>query len=306
MNKCVKIRVPASTANLGSGFDVFGLALGLYNELEMEMVSGDSGVCIEIDGEGENSLSRDKKNLVWQAALKTFKAVNFPHERYGFCLKAINRIPLARGLGSSAAAALSGILAANAVSGNKLSREDILGLAVEFEGHPDNVAPQLFGGLCVSVMSGGIQVVRLDPPKNLKAVVCVPEFELSTKKARAALPAKISHKDAVFNVSRSALLVAAFGTGNSDLLKIAMSDRLHQPYRKKLVPGFDAVLEEAYKAGACGAALSGAGPAMFAFVPSSKVSQVGRAMERGFASAKVRSKSLVLQFNLKGAEVLSK
>ncbi len=303
MKKRVKVIVPASTSNLGAGFDVFGLALEFHNEIELEVLDKKFGLQIEIEGEGENSLPHDKRNLIWQAAAKAFSRVKFPASRFGFRMKAVNRIPLARGLGSSAAAALSGILAANAIAGGKLSHEEVLNLAVEFEGHPDNVAPQIYGGLCVSaVHKDKVMVVRLDPPRGLCAVACVPNFELSTKKARAALPAKVAHKDAVFNVSRASFFLASIFSEQYAHLKMAMEDRLHQPYRKKLVPGFDRVLERAYRAGALGAALSGAGPSIFSFASSKSAVQVAKEMEKGFAESGIAAKAFVLNFNVRGAE----
>lgn len=304
MRKWVKVRVPASTSNLGSGFDVFGLALKLYNEALLEAEpSGTGRLRVQIDGEGLDALPWDERNLIWKAALKAFARLKFPWNRFNFRLAAKNRIPLARGLGSSAAAAVSGIMIADGIAGGKLSQKEILELAVDFEGHPDNVAPQVFGGLCVALgQDGETQVIRLNPPRNVAAVVCVPDFELSTQKARAALPKVVAHKDAVFGVSRAAAFLGAVFTGKPAMFRAAMEDRLHQPYRKKLVPGFDKILARAYRAGAYGAALSGAGPSIFALAPPGKARRVGREMEKGFAAAGAGARSLELAFDLKGAE----
>ena len=312
MKKWVCVKVPASTSNLGPGFDVLGLALGLYNEVELEIVNRVSGkngsrLEIEIEGEGKNSLPRDERNLIWKAALKTFHQLKFATGRFGFRLKAKNRIPLARGLGSSAAAILAGSLAANALAHNKLSKDEILKLAVGMEGHPDNLAAQLFGGFCIADAIGdGIDVIKLKPPKHFVAVLCVPEFELSTKIARKALPPKIPHRDGVANVGRIALFLGKLFSGEFKNLKAVMEDRLHQPYRKHLIPGFDLAVEKGYQAGAHGVALSGAGPSIFAFAEPSKADRVGTAMEKGFSAARIKAKSLVLDFDLKGAETASR
>ena len=305
--KKVRVRVPASSANLGPGYDVLGVALNLFNEIEAQALPALRGlpsVEIRVRGEGAGGLARDERNIAWQAMKRTFKRAGFPFSRLRFRLKMINRIPLARGLGSSAAAILGGVLAANALSGGRLSKKDVLDLAAAIEGHPDNVAPQLFGGLCVSAhLNGGAFCVRLDPPKGVSAVVCVPSFELSTKKARSVIPGTIPHKDAVFNVSRVSFLLSSLVTGDYGGLKLAMQDRLHQIYRKKWVPGFDAVVRNGYRAGAFGVALSGAGPSILALAPVSKARRVGKEMEKGFSSSGKSSRSLILSFNIKGAEV---
>lgn len=316
--KWVKVRVPASSANLGPGYDVIGIALKLYNELELRVHPVESStfgggatespfprVKIEIEGEGADSLPRDEKNIVCQATKQIFRAYRLPLTAYRFVLKLNNRIPLARGLGSSAAARLAGILSANALCGNFFSTEEVLNLAAKLEGHPDNVVPQLVGGLCVSVFNNGsVQYVRLGVPKNLCAVVCIPDFELSTKKARAVLPKKILHADAVYNLSRVALLLGAFVKKDYSFLKMAMEDRLHQNYRKKLVPGFEQVLESGYQSGALGIALSGAGPSLLAFASKVKAQEVGKAMEKGFKKFGVNAQSKVLEFEPFGAKVI--
>lgn len=304
----VRVKVPASSANLGPGYDVLGIALKLYNELELRVESKIKNskfkVQFEIEGEGADSLPRDEKNIVWQAMKKVFSDCRLPIADCRFLIKLNNRIPLARGLGSSAAARLAGILSANALCGNFLSQNEVLNLAAKLEGHPDNVVPQLLGGLCISVFNNGsVNYVRLEPPKELRAVVCVPDFELSTKKARAVLPEKIPHTDAVYNLSRVALLLGAFSKKDYRLLKMAMNDRLHQNYRKKLVPGFDSVLKSGYESGALGMALSGAGPSILAFAPREKAKRIGRAMENGFRKAGAKAASRVLEFESSGAKV---
>ncbi len=306
----VYVKVPASTSNLGPGFDALGLALELHNEVEIRIELGKTlskkRVDIKIKGEGENSLPNDEGNIVWQAALKVFELYKFPIKKLNLSIKLNNKIPLARGLGSSAAARLGGVVAANALCHNFLNQTKILSLVTEMEGHPDNVVPSLVGGLCVSTaVQGIVQFIRLASPHHLSAVVCVPDFELSTKKARAVLPDKVSHADAVFNVQRVSLLMAALQSGNYSYLRLAMEDRLHQNYREKLIPGFRQAVQNGYKAGAYGVALSGAGPAVFALSQPGKAIVVGRDMAKGFTSAGKSAQSHIINFDNKGVQIQS-
>jgi homoserine kinase len=218
-------------------------------------------------------------------------------------LRLVNRIPLARGLGSSSAAIVGGLLAANALLENIFSVDKLVSLAVEMEGHPDNVTPALMGGLCVSVQDHYSAWKEPTLFAGLKAVVCVPSFELPTKKARAVLPSRVPHGDAVFNIGRTALFLTALKNRQFDLLGPAMEDRLHQPYRAPLVPGLSRVLLGARKAGAYGAALSGAGPSVLAFSSTHKDKSVGRVMETVFSQQQILSEIFILNVNLRGAEV---
>ncbi|OGR82088.1 MAG: homoserine kinase [Elusimicrobia bacterium RIFCSPHIGHO2_01_FULL_64_10] len=296
----VLVKVPASTSNLGPGFDVLGLALALENRLEAAYDPDLRGLRIEIEGEGAGTLPRDSRNLAWAAMRRTLSRLRAPLG--GYRLRQTNRIPLVRGLGSSASACLAGVLAADALWGRRLSRDEILEIAAGMEGHPDNVVPALLGGLCVSAATrGGIRHIRFEPPKGLRAVVCVPDFEFPTRRAREILPVRVSREDAVFNVSRTALLVGALLSGRAGLLREAMEDRLHQPYRGRLIPGLSRVIAAGLRAGAFGAALSGAGPSVFAFSRPSRAAAVGRAMAAAFRRAGVTAESRVLDFSAAGA-----
>lgn len=306
----VYVKVPASTSNLGPGFDALGLALDMHNEVEIRVEPGKTlskkRLDVKIKGEGEATLPDDEKNIVWQAALKVFELYRVPVKKLNISLKLNNKIPLARGMGSSAAARLGGMVAANALCNNFLNQTKILSLVTELEGHPDNVVPSMVGGLCVSTaVQGIVQYIRLASPSHMAAVVCVPNFELSTQKARAALPDKVSRADAVFNIQRVSLLMASLQSGNYSYLRLAMEDRLHQDYRRKLVPGFDQVLHYGYKAGAYGVALSGAGPSIFALAQPGKALTVGKEMAKGFASAGKTAQSYILNFDNKGVQIQS-
>ena len=257
------VRIPASTSNLGPGFDALGLALGIYNTVTVR-TREEAGVRFSVLGEGAGRLPEDGSNLFYRAAKVAAEETGTALP--GLDIRMHNGVPLNRGLGSSASAVVGGMVVANRIAGDPLSRSEILDLATRMEGHPDNVSPCLMGGLTVSsVDNGKVTCVRPDPPAELRVVVAVPDFEIETHAARALLPDTVPHRDAVFNVSRSAMVTAALITGQLDALKTALDDRLHQPYRLSLVPGFEAVRGAAVRAGALGAFLSGAGPTILAF-----------------------------------------
>jgi homoserine kinase len=296
----IRVRVPATTANLGPGFDALGLALRLHNTVELDAAPSPR---IEIEGEGAMSLPRDTSHLAYRAAL----AVVESRGRHGgaapraFHLRQHNRIPLARGLGSSAAAIVGGAAAANALLGGPLDPQALIDLAAGLEGHPDNVAPAVLGGLvaCVTTESGKIRWTRLIP-KRLRVVIAIPEFAVSTAEARHLLPEAVPFRDAVFNVTRTALLVAALAEGRMDLLDEATRDRLHQPYRARLVPGLDAVFAAAREAGAHGVALSGSGPTVVAF---GEAPGIGEAMRRAFQAAGTACRAIDAEVDTDGTVV---
>jgi homoserine kinase len=265
-----EITVPASTSNLGASFDSCGLALALYLRVTVEGRSAE----FEIDpaGEGAAAVARGETNLI--ARVARFVAGRRGREVGGARLRVDNQIPLARGLGSSSAAIIAGISVYEALSGERLSAEEIFGDALHFEGHGDNLAPSLLGGLVVAcVVERGerqsLLTVKRPWPEAVKVVLVIPELELETARMRAALPSAVPLKDAVFNVQRAALLQAALAAGRHDLLGEALRDRLHQPYRAPLAPGLAEVLalnEEADRhPGLLGVAISGAGSTMIAF-----------------------------------------
>ncbi|MDR7415322.1 MAG: homoserine kinase [Armatimonadota bacterium] len=296
----IRVVVPATSANLGPGFDALGLALGIYNEVEVSLSDRPHLI---VHGEGQGLLPEDEGNLVYQAARAVADAVG---EEVAFHLCCWNRIPVSRGLGSSAAAIVGGVVGANEVLGRPLDRSQLVSLAARLEGHPDNVVPALVGGITAAVMEDGkahwVQVPARDLPA---AVVAIPEFEVPTALARKRLPDRVSREDAVFNVGRTALLVGALAAGRWDLLAVATEDRLHQPYRKPLVPGFEDVCAAARKAGALGVVLSGAGPSLLAFAPWPQAPQVGEAMQAAFAAHGVRARAVVARVDLEGTRVQS-
>jgi len=293
--------LPATTANLGAGFDTLGLALELYNEVRVCAARCDH---TEIEGEGAGELPTDDTNLV-RRAMRAF-AERVKRELPPVALQQVNRIPLARGLGSSAAAIVGGLLAAQALLELAMVEDELLDLAIELEGHPDNVAPCLHGGLMVCCRDErGWHHVKLTPPPDLVAVLAIPEYTVSTQRARELLPDSVPRADALFNVSRAALFVAAIASGDLAALGPAMEDRLHQPYRAALVPGLYECIAAARQAGAFGAALSGAGPSVVALASSGGVSAVEAAMTRALADVGVTATTRVVGLDGRGAIVQS-
>jgi homoserine kinase len=255
---------------------------------------------IEVSGEGAEQLPTDSSNLVLQAAEKVFTEAG--KRPAGVHVRQENEIPVGSGLGSSASAVLGGMLAANVVIGTPLSQQRLLELASEFEGHPDNVVPAMFGGLTLAVSSeAGLVVERIEVPYLKKVIVVLPDFALSTSTARKALPDKVPLADAVFNIGRVGLLVRAFETGDYGRLAIAMEDRVHQPYRLPLIPGMPDAFEEARRAGAA-VALSGAGPSVVAFARDNH-SRIAAAMGRAFVDAGLRHRTWILPIQSEGCRV---
>jgi len=307
----VRVSVPATSANLGPGFDTLGVALELRNVIEMDE-SGVDDVVIEVEGAGGGALENPAQNMVYQAARQVFERLGYAPN--GLLIRERVAIPVARGMGSSAAAIVGGLVAANALVAQMtgrpgLDRTELLRIAVAIEGHPDNVTPAMVGGFTVSCVDDerGPLHLRFDPPRTLRAVVVMPEVQIKGKKteqSRGVLPAEVPLKDAVYNLNRTALLVAALAQGRTDLLGVAMQDRLHQPYRATLVPGLRSVFEAARAAGALGVALSGAGPRVIAFVGES-AEPVALAMEAAFQWAGSEARSLTVDLARDGARVLA-
>lgn len=299
-NRKIWVRVPASSGNLGPGFDVLGAALKLYNELEIEITPA-SGIEVKLYGPEGRELPRTAQNMAVRTALKILER-RFPEN--GFRFKMIQRIPLARGLGSSAAARLASYAAAYALIREK-NKTRALEEAVREEGHPDNAAASFYGGLCACLWNEEKkQVYRWKMPRELKAVLCIPDFELSTSKARRALPKKVELEEAVGNLAGVAGILGAISHKRYEGLQNAMQDFLHQPYRSHLIPGFARVLEGALNAGALGACLSGAGSSILALAhEKSDPERIGRAMKNAFKRRRVASQVRILDFDNQGIKV---
>jgi homoserine kinase len=302
----VLVRVPASAANLGSGFDAMGMALNLYNTVELEEEG--AGYQIEVAGEGEQTLPRDQGNLVARAINRLLKVAS--HRLPGWRLRLTNDIPLQSGLGSSAAAIVGGLVAANAIAGYPLSQNQILSQAIALEGHPDNAAAALLGGVVVIVPGGNAATGNggagsdylytcFRPPAGLVVYTVIPRFTLSTSLARNVLPEQVPLRDAVFNLSRAAMLAMALRDGDWDKLGVATQDRIHQPYRAGLIEGMEEMFQAARLAGAYGAFLSGAGPSVVALGPPG--SKAGEAIREVFKAHGTETRVLELQPSPDGA-----
>jgi homoserine kinase len=296
----VRVTVPASSTNFGPGFDVLGVALALHNVAELAEADR---ITVEIEGEGAASLPRDARNVVVRGARLVYEATGQPFR--GLAVRQTNRIPPSRGLGSSGSAWLAGILGTNALLGDPLGPDALMDLAVGQEGHPDNLGASLRGGVTATCWDAETRaIVSLPVPDAVEFAVLVPDFEASTAAARAALPATYPRPDAVYNVSRVALLVAAWTQARWDLVGRAMGDRLHQPYRARaMFPWLDDVLAAARQAGAVGAALSGAGPSVLGVAPAGGGPAVARAMTGALAAAGHRGRGHVLAADTRGAQV---
>ena len=262
----IHVQIPATTANVGSGFDALGIALTLYNDIYFSVQPDKNTIDINIEGLGKDSITTVfEDNMVGQAMLAV--AAKTGRSLPGGTLTLVNKIPPARGLGSSSAALVGGILLGDALTEAGLSKQEMLHIAADMEGHPDNVAPALYGGLCASIMTPAGAVTNSVPlGDDLSFVVVSPAVEVSTHDARQVLPATIDYKDAVYNVSRVSFLITSLLTGKYDGLEAGLQDKLHVPYRIKLIPAGEEVLKAALAAGADGATISGSGSTLIAFV----------------------------------------
>lgn len=302
----VTVRVPATMGNLGSGFDALGAALSWYNFVTL--TTPHDGIVVEVVGEGAETVSHNESNIAVQAVKRLTQALSpdiAEPLRQGFRLRLDNRFPLTRGLGSSAAARIGALVAANTLLNNPLTNDQLLTLAAELEGHADNAAAALLGGVTVAVATeAGVVWERFLPAAEVRIALLVPDFELETAKARAVLPKQVPMGDAVFNLSRSALLIAALTTGNLSLLREAMSDRLHQPYRQILMPWLPKVFSAALEAGALGVHLSGAGPTVAAWCSDDAMGQiVAKAMWQTLNEAGHNGTWRVVALDTNGARV---
>lgn len=254
----IKLQIPATSANLGAGFDALGLALQYYNYIEMEESDH-----IDITSADGTQVPTDERNMIYIAAKNLYDICGKKLD--GLKLVQTNNIPMTRGLGSSSACIVGGLVGANHLLGNPLSQDDLVDLAAQIEGHPDNTAPALLGGIVTAVFDGRrVHWVKQEVYTKLRFVAMIPDFELKTEKARACLPSEISHKDAVYNLSRAALFSASLLTGKFENLRTAVHDKLHQPYRMALIPHAREVFDIAYAHGAYAAYISGAGPTVMA------------------------------------------
>ena len=256
----IKIEIPATSANLGSGFDSLGVALNLYNHVWMEEADE-----IDITSKDDIQVPTDETDLIYWSAERLYKECGkvLP----GLRIIQENNIPMTRGLGSSSACIAAGLIGANRFLGSPLSKHDLVNLACKIEGHPDNTTPALLGGLVTTAMENGkVYSVSVPVAKNIRFGVFIPPFELKTEVARKALPNEYTRENAVYNLSRSSLMTAALFSGSLENLRVAVQDSIHQPYRKKFINGVETVFRMSYELGSYGTYISGAGPSIIAII----------------------------------------
>ena len=289
------LRIPATSANLGPGFDCLGLALDLWNEVTFS-VEGDK-VTYTVTGAGATKLNRRRRNLVTKAFYRSYEVCGVtPPE--GVRIQSQNGIPPGSGLGSSAAAILAGLCGANEILGQPFDQESLLKLGSDLEGHPDNIAPALLGGLIISALVDDQIVTRRYEIPEITIVIATPKVNWPTHLARSVLPDSVLRSDAVFNISRTLLVVEALRNGDLDLLQQMMEDRLHQPYRLAQIPGGQAAWQAGRQFGAC--ALSGAGPSVIAFVPAQDANQALMGMLSAFKNNGVKAQAITTKPSLVG------
>ena len=301
----IKIRVPATTANLGCGFDCFGLALKKYLFLEIEEAKED--LMIQSRGEGAAQFEKGENNLIWKAFKLVLKKYGKGRDVKGIRIKTLNQIPVTRGLGSSASAIIGGIIAASRLYNLKLSNEEILKTALSLEGHMDNIVPALMGGftLAYSTENKPVKWLKIKFPNDLRVVVAIPDFHLSTEKMRSVLPDKLPLSDAIFNLSRSALLVKSLQESRWELLAEAMEDKIHQPYRATYIPGLQEMFSQVKNTGYAGIALSGSGPTVISLTKRGTENIISQIMGDAFLKAGINCRVLVLEPDLEGTKFIA-
>ena len=301
----VTVIVPATTANLGAGFDCIGAALSLHNQFRFRLLSNDAAEPLEIrvNGREAQQVQCDATNLVYQTFVALYDRIQQPPPPVSIEIHL--GVPLARGLGSSATAIVGGLVGANALAGSPLSHDELMQMAIAIEGHPDNVVPALLGGCRLAAADEQGQWTICDVPWHfdIVPVVAIPNFELSTKAARGVLPDRYSRADAIFNISHFGLLLRGLATGKGDWLKASLCDRIHQPYRLGLIEGYNAVADAAASVGAYGVVISGAGPTLLALCHSQQASLVQATMERAWIEQGMIAQVDALSLDTQGAIV---
>ena len=312
----ISVRIPATSANLGPGFDCMGMALDLWNDFELHSTPGEGDICVEASGEGADSLPTGRTNLIAQTMLDELARLNAESSlqshisnlkspavnRQSYRIICRNNIPCGSGLGSSSTAVLAGLIFAHGLKLGYVDPKTVLLRATAVEGHGDNVGPALYGGLLLISYDGATIVSEHVDLPPLQVVVCVPDYHFLTSEARAALPKTLTRTDAVFNIGRAMLVAEALRNGDGALLTRAMADRIHEPYRLPLIPGAPEAKQAALAQGALAVILSGAGPGMLAFAREGHTC-IGQAMQKAFEQAGLKARYWILDASPRGAEV---
>jgi len=296
--------VPATTANLGPGFDCIGAALTLYNQFKCSRLDASAKTPLNITATGTEAhlVTTDDSNLVYQAFVKLYEHIGIAPPAVKIEIEL--GVPLARGLGSSATAIVGGLVGANKLAGEPLTQTEVMQMAIAIEGHPDNVVPALLGGCrlaATSLTQETWEICDIPWHPNIVPVVAIPNFELSTKQARGVLPKDYSRADAIFNIAHLGLLLRGLETGRAEWIRAALQDKIHQPYRKTLIPGYDAVQTAALEAGAYGMVISGAGPTLLALVDTSQALAVETAMTTAWQEQGIMVEVQSLSIDTQGA-----
>lgn len=310
----ISVKVPATSANLGPGFDCFGLALPIYNTITIEeTVLPGSGVQINVitDNDSANEFSlehiaMDENSLIYKAVELLYNSIGQTPSELKITIH--TEIPIARGLGSSASVVVGGLLAANELLGKPADEAALLSIAAEVEGHPDNITPAIVGGLTIasSEDDGSIVYRKLEWPQEWNLTICIPEYELATDISRSVLPKEVPLEDAVFNSQRTAMLIHAIHTKDSKLMKLALKDKLHQPYRAKLVPGLDKIVENLkHEENVLGCVLSGAGPAILIISEKNNLDRIKSIVKDTWTDLNIKADILSLPVENNGASVIT-
>lgn len=294
----IKLRVPASSANMGAGFDTLGIALGLHNRMTIEEIPNGLEV---VNRNTQSYIPKDTNNLIYRAMMYLFKNVGYAPK--GYRITQDSQIPMTRGLGSSSACIVGGMLAANIISGRTLSYNEIIHLAAKMEGHPDNVGPALYGGFCVSLTDGDMTIIKSTKiDSNIQFAVIIPDYFVATKKSRGVLPSKVDFQDAVYNISHASMLQAAMISGDMETLRIAVRDKMHQQYRKSYIDGMEKIFEKTYELGSYATYLSGSGPTVLSILHGD-CGGFCRSMREYFKSNSLGWKCMILPIDNVGAVV---
>lgn len=310
----VSVKVPATTANLGPGFDCMGMALPIYNTVTIEeTVLPGTGIEINVIAEDETAdelslehIPMDENSIIYKAVELLYNSIGQTPSELKITIH--SQIPIARGLGSSASVIVGGLLAANELLGHPADEAALLSIATEVEGHPDNVTPAIVGGLVItsSEDDGSIVYRKLDWPQDWHLTVCVPEYELATDISRSVLPKEVPMDDAVFNAKRLGMFIHAIHTKDAKLMKLALKDRLHQPYRMKLVPGLEKIIENLkHEENVLGCVLSGAGPSILIISEKNNLDKIKDIVRETWANLNVKADIYTLPVENNGAQIIN-
>lgn len=310
----ISVKVPASTSNLGPGFDCIGMALPIYNTITIEeTVLPGTGIEINVLNDSETSndllmdhMPMDENSIIYKAVELLYNSIGQTPSELKITVQ--SQIPIARGLGSSASVIVGGLLAANELLGHPADEVALLSIATEVEGHPDNVTPSIVGGLVLTSLEddGSVVYRKLNWPEEWQITVCIPDYELSTEISRSVLPKEVPMQDAIFNAKRLGMLIQAINTKDAELMKMALQDKLHQPYRMKLVPGLDKIMENLkHEENVLGCVLSGAGPAIIVISQKNNLEKIKSIINDTWEEMNVKVNIMTLPVETQGAQIIN-